>query len=87
MQAEWSLARALRLNGLEGASEAYRRVGILLREPEGGAAAITFRSAGEDGLAVYPDGLRFGQFGGKRFGWSTSRSDYSGSSTQRYGMK
>lgn len=39
-QAEWSLARALQGKGLEGASEAYRRIGTLLREPESGAGAM-----------------------------------------------
>jgi predicted negative regulator of RcsB-dependent stress response len=37
-QAEWSLAQALQVKGLEGASEAYRRIGTLLRESEGNAA-------------------------------------------------
>jgi hypothetical protein len=39
-QAEWSLARALQVKGPEGASEAYRRVGTLLREPVSGPAAM-----------------------------------------------
>ncbi len=39
-EAEWSLARALLLQGPAGVKEAYARVNTLLREPEAGAAAL-----------------------------------------------
>lgn len=39
-QAEWSLARALQLQGATGVKEAYQRVNLLLREAAPAAAAI-----------------------------------------------
>ena len=38
--AEWSLARALQLQGPAGVKEAYARVNLLLREPEAGATTL-----------------------------------------------